>query len=129
MILVGAISRGHLPVSIVYLADGRANRRGWSRHDLAFFREAEILLREIVATDGGVTDEGDPWFVFCDTDSGEVLAHFAKINGQYIVCMNGGFARRVLLDAATRFRDRDPDRRSVSVISRRVLEAPFGELS
>jgi hypothetical protein len=33
----------------------------------------------------GVTDEGDPWAVFCCPESGAVLAHFARIDGTYIV--------------------------------------------
>jgi hypothetical protein len=33
----------------------------------------------------GLSDEGDPWSVFSCTKSGAVLAHFARIDGTYIV--------------------------------------------
>jgi hypothetical protein len=88
------------------LADGRAQRRDWSRHELALFHVAANLLRKTVETDRGVTDEGDPWFVFCDADSGEVLAHFARIGGQYIACVfEDALTGRVLADLAAHFLD------------------------
>jgi hypothetical protein len=37
-------------------------------------------------TDGGVTDEGEPWLVFSDAESDEVIAHVAHISGTYVVC-------------------------------------------
>jgi hypothetical protein len=80
--------------------DGRARRRDWSRQELALLHDAANLLRETVETYRGVTDEGDPWFVFCDADSGDVLAHFARISG-HIVCapvLKEGLTGRVLAD-------------------------------
>ncbi|MGZ5529987.1 MAG: hypothetical protein ACXWJB_15025 [Limisphaerales bacterium] len=41
-----------------------------------------------MTTDRGVTDEGDPWFVFCREDNDEVIVHFARINGEYVVASN-----------------------------------------
>ena len=110
-------SQGDLQVSrMVHLADGRAHRRGWSRHELALFHDAASLLPETVETDRGVTDEGDPWLVFCDADSGEVLAHFARIGGQHIACVfEGALTGRVLADLATRFLDRPPDKQPASI--------------
>ena len=35
-----------------------------------------------VETDYGVSDEGDPWFVFCHPD-GQVVVHIARIGGLY----------------------------------------------
>ncbi|GGC18751.1 hypothetical protein GCM10011363_39240 [Marivita lacus] len=35
-------------------------------------------------TDRGVTDEGDPWFVFCQP-SGEVFIHLCRIDGLYVL--------------------------------------------
>jgi hypothetical protein len=35
-----------------------------------------------VETDYGVSDEGDPWFVFCHPD-GQVVVHIARIDGLY----------------------------------------------
>ena len=38
-----------------------------------------------VTTDRGISDEGDPWFVFCREDNDEVIAHFARIDCEYVV--------------------------------------------
>ena len=34
--------------------------------------------------DLGITDEGDPWFVFMRPETSDVVAHFARINDQFI---------------------------------------------
>jgi hypothetical protein len=71
--------------NIVYLADVRAHRQGWSTHELEHFRSAKNALRGaglFLETESGLTDEGEPWFVFCDAETGDVLAHFAKIGGK-----------------------------------------------
>ena len=97
-------------------ADARAHRRDWSRDELVLFHHAANLLPETVEIDRGVTDEGDPWLVFCDADSGEVLAHFARIGGQHIAYVfEGALTGRVLADLATRFLDRPPDRQPASI--------------
>ena len=38
-----------------------------------------------ISTDRGVSDEGDPWFVFCREEGGDPVVHFARIDGQYII--------------------------------------------
>jgi hypothetical protein len=97
-------------------ADARTHRRDWSPHELALFSDAANLLPETAETDRGVTDEGDPWLVFCDADSGEVFAHFARIGGQHIACVfEGALTGRVLADLATRFLDRPPDKQPASI--------------
>ena len=35
-------------------------------------------------TDAGLTDEGDPWFVFIRPENGDVVAHFARIDGFFV---------------------------------------------
>ena len=73
----------------VGLADVRFRRRGWSNHELAQFHRMIAILCDVqfaFETDSGVTDEGDPWLVFCEVDSGEIFAHFARIGGKYVVC-------------------------------------------
>jgi hypothetical protein len=60
----------------------------WSSQELAeFYRvEASLIQSGIrVAGDRGLTDEGDPWFVFCRPTDGEVIIHFARIAGVYII--------------------------------------------
>jgi hypothetical protein len=59
----------------------------WTNEELAeLYRVVEILGRAglAVETDTGMSDEGDPWFVFCRRDSGEVIAHFARIGGHFV---------------------------------------------
>src|SRR5262249_58183192 len=70
-----------------------------------------------VETDHGVTDEGDPWFVFCDADSGEVIADFARISGKYVACarwLKCPLTAPNLRELVERFVDRCPGRRGAS---------------
>lgn len=63
-------------------------KRDWSNQDLAELYRVESALIQAglrVETERGVSDEGEPWFVFCHGDSGEVIVHFARINGRYVV--------------------------------------------
>ena len=69
----------------------RGNEGDWSQQELAEFYRVEAALVNsgvAVTTDRGVTDEGDPWFVFCREDNDEVIVHFARINGEYVVVSN-----------------------------------------
>ena len=62
--------------------------RDWSSQELAeFYRVESALLQAGLALEGdrGLTDEGDPWFVFCRVDTGEVFIHFARVDGWYVV--------------------------------------------
>ncbi len=67
----------------------RASRSaGWTQQELAeFYRVENVLIQSglAVTTDHGISDEEDPWFVFCRADNDEVIAHFARINGEYVV--------------------------------------------
>ena len=70
----------------------------WTQQELAeFYRVEAALIRGglLVDVDRGLTDEGDPWLVFCRRDSGEVIAHFARTGGQYVVASSAlsGVAR------------------------------------
>ena len=67
-----------------------------------------------IETDSGVTDEGEPWFGFFEVESGEVVAHFARMSGKYVVYapfLNGSLTGCTLSDLVTRFLDRCPGRR------------------
>ena len=62
--------------------------RDWSRQELAeFYRVESALLQAGLQLEGerGLSDEGDPWFVFCRADTGEVFIHFARVDGVYVV--------------------------------------------
>ena len=63
---------------------------GWSAEELDLLLGAAKFLRSAgtdLVTDHGVTDEGEPWFVFCDPENGDVLVHFARISGKYLACV------------------------------------------
>lgn len=60
---------------------------GWDNQELAdLYRTQRILSLAGISTkvDQGVTDEGDPWFVFMDSQN-EVFVHFSRFDGFYIV--------------------------------------------
>ena len=61
----------------------------WTQAELAeFYRvEASLLAAGMrVEADRGVTDEGEPWFVFCHADGEQdVIIHFARLGGSYLV--------------------------------------------
>jgi hypothetical protein len=66
----------------------RSRPRDWSNQELAEFYRVERVLTQSgmrVATDRGLSDEGDPWFVFCREDDSEPIVHFARIDGDYVV--------------------------------------------
>lgn len=61
---------------------------GWSQQELAEFYRVENALTRAgisVGTDRGLSDEGEPWFIFFRADDGEVVIHFARIDGQYLI--------------------------------------------
>lgn len=60
----------------------------WTQQELAeFYRVESALIRAgiRVGTDRGLSDENEPWFVFYRTDDGEVVIHFARIDGEYLI--------------------------------------------
>lgn len=61
--------------------------RRWSNQDIAeIYRVADSLRRAglPIESDEGQTDEGEPWYSFCSANTGEVIVHFAYIDGRYI---------------------------------------------
>src|SRR6516165_4091890 len=70
----------------------RACERGdWSQPELAEFYRVEDALTKSgvgISADRGLTDEGEPWFVFFQQDNEEVIVHFARIGGEYVVASN-----------------------------------------
>ncbi len=79
--------------------------QNWTNEELAeLFRVVDILSRAGVAidTDMGLSDEGEPWFAFCRADTGDVIVHFSRIDGQFVAVsaatdavMRGNNFRRV----------------------------------
>jgi hypothetical protein len=80
----------------------------WSTQEIAEFYRVEAALVQAgikVSVDRGVSDEGDPWFVFCRENDGEVIVHFARISGTYLIAaesigapISGPDFRRALAD-------------------------------
>lgn len=71
-----------LPFSV-----GTLQPRDWTNDELAELYRVETALSRAnisLQTDRGLTDEGDPWFVFCRSD-GEVIVHIARFDGRYHV--------------------------------------------
>jgi hypothetical protein len=99
------------------VADVHASQLGWSQHELANLRHAETRLLAdglSLETDCGITDEGEPWFVFCEANSGEVIAHFARIDGKYVVCVpfrDGAVTGWFLRELVDQFMQRHMDAR------------------
>src|SRR5215831_5644708 len=62
-----------------------SDRPGWTNEELAELYRVEHALVQAhisIETDHGVTDEGDPWFIFCRT-GGEVVIHATRFGGLY----------------------------------------------
>jgi hypothetical protein len=62
----------------------------WSLLELSIFEQVKRSwkLQGVHAeTECGMTDEGEPWLVFCDADTGEVLCHLARLGNKYVACV------------------------------------------
>lgn len=56
----------------------------WANEELAeFYRIVDVMGRAglAISVDVGVSDEGEPWVAFVREDTGDVLAHIARIDG------------------------------------------------
>lgn len=74
-----------LPKETVYLEFGKARAKDWSNQELANLFRVKRLLDTAgipIEIDRGITDEGDPWFLFCDSN-GEVFIHLCRLDGIY----------------------------------------------
>jgi hypothetical protein len=93
-------------VNVVCLFGTAPRNRDWSNQELAeFYRVENSLIRAglPVETDRGLSDEGDPWFVFCHAETGDIIIHFARFDGSYAVassafdrCMRGADFRSLI---------------------------------
>ena len=73
--------------TVLQWAPRPAAARGWRNDELAELYRVESSLIQaglVVETESGLTDEGDPWFVFCLAD-GQVAVHAARIDGVYLL--------------------------------------------
>lgn len=76
-----------MTAAILNFARRSSRPRDWTDQEIAeFFRVQDALTQAgmQVGTDRGVTDEGEPWFVFYRPATEEVIAHFARIDGEFV---------------------------------------------
>lgn len=87
----------------------RETPAGWRQGELAeCFRVVDLLARTglPVAIQTGLTDEGDPWAVVLRDDTGDVLMHLARMDGEFLVASAAsseaerGHDLRSVIDAA-----------------------------
>jgi hypothetical protein len=73
---------------IVTLSDYRPGRGAWSQTEIAEFYRIGHLMGRLgwkLDIETGASDEGEPWLIFCDRASGEVVSHFARIDDGYVL--------------------------------------------
>jgi hypothetical protein len=97
-----------MSLKVVSFFNSKSSSRShdWTDQELAeFYRvEASLIRANIpIETDRGLTDEGDPWFLFCNANTGEIIVHFARFDGTYVVaspalrsCARGGDFRALI---------------------------------
>ncbi len=62
-------------------------RQGWTNDERAQFARIERLLEDAgfgVDVEHGLSDEGEPWCVFCSRITGDVVIHVACIDGRFM---------------------------------------------
>ena len=62
-------------------------QKSWSQAEQSEFFRAVSILRHAglpIVTESGLSDEGDPWTVFLREDTGDVVVHICRIEGQVI---------------------------------------------
>lgn len=75
-------------MSVVSFSKWRVAHGDWSQKDLAsLYRAHDFLNRQGlgIGLEKGLTDLGEPWCVFYDIGSEEVVAHFARNQGRYLI--------------------------------------------
>ena len=86
-------AKGELAIPNVYAPDlnQKPSSKDWTNQELAdLFRVKHLLgAAGIVSeTDRGITDEGDPWFIFCNA-RGEVFIHLCRLSQEYLLDSSG----------------------------------------
>lgn len=77
-----------MPTAQVFSFFRQPAPRDWSPQDIAEFYRVELVLIQAglrITSARGLSDEGDPWFVFCRAEDDEVIVHFARIDGSYVI--------------------------------------------
>ena len=85
-----------MPRNVLHLFRPPAFRHpdlGWQPNELAeFYRVVALLARSglAVSLQTGMSDEGEPWAVIVRDDTGDVLVHLARVDGQFVVASAAG---------------------------------------
>ncbi|MBE7202359.1 MAG: hypothetical protein INR70_31780 [Parafilimonas terrae] len=97
---------------ISFFRPASTSQGGWSQQELAeFYRVEAALIRAglEIGSEQGLSDEAEPWFVFCRPD-GDAIMHFARIDGSYVIAsdvldspMRGGDFRALINQVAQRY--------------------------
>jgi len=77
---------------IFHLRKRNTSGGDWTQDERAQFYRVGATLNRVglaIETDSGVSDEGDPWFVFCRAASDDVIVHFARCDGIYVIAAPG----------------------------------------
>jgi len=100
--------------SIISFFRSSAKEVSDSAQELAEFYRVEASLIQAgvsVSAERGLTDEGDPWFVFCRSTDGDVILHFARVDGTYLIVSEVAgrtFSGRDFRQLLKRFIDENP---------------------
>lgn len=81
-----------MSTNILPLLFRAVNQYDWTQQELAeFYRVETVLIQSGVSleTERGLSDEGDPWFVFCRPQTGDVVIHFARYGNEYVAAGGG----------------------------------------
>lgn len=86
------VERNHIAMversSLIQLFRFAGPTGDWTQQELAEFYRVRAILAQCglpVGCDKGLSDEGEPWFVFYRDDNNEVVVHIARIAHQYVV--------------------------------------------
>ena len=97
---------------ISFFRPASTSQGGWSQQELAEFYRVEAALVRAglqIGSEQGLSDEAEPWFVFCRPD-GDAIMHFARIDGSYVIAsevldspMRGSDFRALINQIAQRY--------------------------
>ncbi len=116
--------------SAVSLAVQTVPARDWDNQELADLYRVKRLLDQagvLVEADRGVTDEGEPWFVFCHPD-GEVFVHLCRLDGEYMLdgtSIDTPLRGDSFSDLINEFVNRAIQKRSSNIVSLRPGDGVF----
>ncbi|GLQ17208.1 hypothetical protein [Maritalea porphyrae] len=107
--------------SAASLAYKTQQNQDWGNQELADLYRVKRLLDQagvVIETDRGLTDEGDPWFVFCHPD-GDVFVHLCRFDGEYLLdstSIEAPLRGNSFADLINEFVDRAIEKRAANIV-------------